>query len=83
MQNKTYLHYLGLALREQRKALGHTQEGFSDTFGLGRRYYGDLERGVENVSIETLERIAKGLETTPAQILVRAEALSQADSEET
>lgn len=84
MKKKTYLYYLGLALRERRELLRvekealaqrYSQVGFANAHGMSRRYYGDIERGIGNVSIKTFYRIAKALETTPASLLARAEQL--------
>ena len=46
------------ALREEG---GWTQEGFAAKVGLDRAYYGRVERGLANVTLETVQTIADGL----------------------
>ena len=46
------------SLREQQ---GWTQEGFAAAVGLDRAYYGRVERGLANVTLETIQTIADGL----------------------
>jgi transcriptional regulator with XRE-family HTH domain len=65
---------LGRALRARREALGISQEAFGDRIGVNRAYYGDLERGIRNVTIKNLERVAKGLGTTLGVLFTEADA---------
>ena len=51
----------GRACRKRREALGVSQEGFAHQCGLDRTYISGVERGVRNVSLRNIERIAKGL----------------------
>lgn len=53
---------IGIAIRERRKAQHMSQEELSDRTGLHRTYLSDVERGRRNLSLESIERIAKGLE---------------------
>lgn len=45
-----------------RKEKNYTQEKLAELSGLHRTYIGGIELGKRNVSIETLEKIAKALE---------------------
>jgi len=45
-----------------------SQERFADSIGMHRAYYSSLERGERNVTIETLARVAKGLQMTIAAL---------------
>jgi transcriptional regulator with XRE-family HTH domain len=63
---------LGRAVRETRKARGHTQESFALKAGLDRSYYGAIERGEFNVTVETLAKVAAGLEVAVWELLERA-----------
>lgn len=49
---------IGKILRESREMQGYSQDGFAEAAGLGRTYYGRLERGEHNPSIQNLIRIA-------------------------
>lgn len=53
-------------LRQQRKL---SQEAFADICGLHRTYLGAIERGERNVSIDNLDRIAKGFGITISQLV--------------
>ncbi|HEX5736264.1 MAG TPA: helix-turn-helix transcriptional regulator [Blastocatellia bacterium] len=52
----------GLAVRKRRNELGISQEGLAERAGLHRTYVADIERGIRNVSIENVEKLAIGLE---------------------
>jgi transcriptional regulator with XRE-family HTH domain len=52
---------LGRAFRATRKEQGYTQESFALKAGIDRSYYGALERGEYNATIETIMHIARGL----------------------
>ncbi|MFZ5703367.1 MAG: helix-turn-helix domain-containing protein [Pseudomonadota bacterium] len=48
-------------IRRHRKALGMSQQDFAYDIEMDRTYFGGIERGERNVSIDNIERIAKGL----------------------
>lgn len=48
-------------MRELRRERGFSQEGFADECGLHRTYMSGIERGLRNVSIENVAKIAKAL----------------------
>ncbi len=52
----------GRRVRELRKAKGYSQEGFAAVSGLDRSYYGRVERGEQNVSLENIAAIARALD---------------------
>lgn len=54
---------LGRALRKRREALGYSQESFADHIRMHRTYYSAIERGEKNLQLDTLERIASGLDS--------------------
>jgi transcriptional regulator with XRE-family HTH domain len=64
---------LGRAIREVRVERRFSQEGFAAQAGIDRSYYGAIERGEFNVSLETITKLAAGLETTAAELLARAQ----------
>lgn len=49
---------IGKLIREARELQSYSQDGFAGTAGLGRTYYGRVERGEQNISIQNLIRIA-------------------------
>lgn len=59
----------GLRVRQLRKAKGFSQEAFAHAIGLDRSYFGSVERGERNVSLENICLIAEGLGVPPAELL--------------
>jgi transcriptional regulator with XRE-family HTH domain len=51
----------GRAIRRIREEQGINQEEAAERCGLHRTYYSGIERGVRNVSLVNIERVAKGL----------------------
>ena len=58
----------GRALRRQRQKLGVSQEAFADLCQLDRTYIGGIERGERNVALVNIEKIAKTLRLTIAEL---------------
>jgi transcriptional regulator with XRE-family HTH domain len=57
-------------VRRYRQARGLSQQDFAYEIEMDRTYYGGVERGERNVSIDNVERIAKGLEISPHLLLM-------------
>ncbi len=53
----------GRAIRRIREEQRINQEEAAERCGLHRTYYSGIERGIRNVSLVNVERIAKGLKT--------------------
>lgn len=49
---------IGKRIKAMRKDKGFSQEGFASKADLGRTYYGRVERGEQNISIQNLIQIA-------------------------
>jgi transcriptional regulator with XRE-family HTH domain len=58
----------GRALRRRRQKLGVSQEAFADMCQLDRTYIGGIERGERNVALVNIEKIAKTLKLTIAEL---------------
>ena len=56
-------------LRKRRNLLSISQEEFADICNLHRTYISDIERGIRNVSIDNIERIAKALGISACELL--------------
>ena len=54
----------GRAIRRVREEQKITQEEAAERCGLHRTYYSGVERGIRNVSLRNIERIARGLKKT-------------------
>jgi len=61
----------GKRLHALRTKRGVTQVELADELGLRRTYISDLERGKRNVSLMTLEIIARGFKMSVSQLLSR------------
>lgn len=61
---------LGVRIRRMRKAMGYSQESFADACGLHRNYMGAVERGEQNITLNNLQIIAKGLKTTISKLFI-------------
>lgn len=60
----------GKRVRQLRKVKGVSQEAFAHEIKIDRSYFGSIERGERNVSLENICLIAKGLGVPPAQLLM-------------
>ncbi|WP_188818814.1 helix-turn-helix domain-containing protein [Novosphingobium indicum] len=61
----TLRNVLATNIRRCRLAKGVSQQDFALEIEMDRTYFGGVERGERNVSIDNIERIAKGLEVSP------------------
>lgn len=64
---------LGRTVRRLRRDAGFSQESFADKCGVHRTYMGAVERGETNISLDSLERIARALGTTVGRLVLEAE----------
>jgi transcriptional regulator with XRE-family HTH domain len=63
---------LGHAIRATREERGLAQEALATRARIDRSYFGAIERGEFNVSLDTIAKIAAALGTRPSQLLGRA-----------
>ncbi|MET0105878.1 MAG: helix-turn-helix transcriptional regulator [Sedimenticola sp.] len=56
-------------IRAYRKEHGYSQEELADLCGLHRTYIGSVEREERNVSLSTLEVLAKALKVSVPELL--------------
>jgi XRE family transcriptional regulator, regulator of sulfur utilization len=63
---------LGAAIRAIRNQQGYTQESFALKADIDRSYYGAIERGEFNVTVDTIMTIAAGLDAPAAELFERA-----------
>jgi len=61
----------GRAIRRIREEQRINQEEAADRCGLHRTYYSGIERGVRNVSLVNIEKVAKGLKTSLPELFKR------------
>ena len=60
---------VGQNLRAYRQAKGLSQEKFAEMLGVHRTYMGAVERGDRNLTLQTVERLAKQIKITPLMLL--------------
>lgn len=60
---------VGKAIRARRQALGLSQDQFADKIGMHRAYFGALERGKWNITLQTMIKVAGGLEVSAGTLL--------------
>ena len=80
-QSKKYMAWssavrsaFGSRMSALRRQLRVSQEELGLRCGLDPSFVGQVERGERNLSLESIYRIAHGLETLPANLLVPVEA---------
>jgi len=59
----------GQNLRKHREAKGLTQEQLAEKADMDRTYISDTERGIRNIGIKNVARLAKTLATTSAKLM--------------
>lgn len=59
----------GDRVRGKRQALGLSQEAYALSCDLDRTYVSGIERGVRNPTLQVLQILARGLETTIADLV--------------
>ena len=64
----------GKAVRRLRTARGVSQERLAEEVGIHRTYVGDVERGLRNIGLLNVDRIATALETDLAGLMTEVEA---------
>jgi transcriptional regulator with XRE-family HTH domain len=64
----------GHAVRELRLERGLSQEALAERAGLHRTYVGGIEQGRRNPALLAVERLARGLGVSMADLIGRAEA---------
>ena len=63
---------LGKTIRSIRVDLGYSQEEFAGACDLHRTYFGAVERGERNISLQNIIKIATALEITASRLLHKA-----------
>lgn len=63
----------GVAVREERKRLGISQEKLGELAGIHRTYVGMIERGEKNITLSNIFKVSKALGLNPSELLKLAE----------
>lgn len=73
--------HLAINLKQLRRERGWTQETAAERCGISPRYWDKLELGKATASLDTLDKIAAGLELEPAALLRGPERGAGSDAE--
>ena len=65
---------VGRVVQRLRKEKGYSQEAFAVVVGVHRTYMGLIERGQANVTLETLNKVARALSINSSEVIRRAES---------
>ena len=65
----------GHAVRARRQRSGLSQEKLAEEAGIHRTYVGDVERGVRNVSLINIDRLASALDLGLSALMSDVEAI--------
>ncbi|HVX16331.1 MAG TPA: helix-turn-helix transcriptional regulator [Pirellulales bacterium] len=63
---------LGQAIRRRRENLKLSQDVFADVAGMHRSYVGFIERGEQNLTLDTMTKVAAALKVTLAVLVKEA-----------
>lgn len=63
----------GVAVREERKRQGISQEKLGELAGVHRTYVGMIERGEKNITLSNIFKVSKALGLNPSELLKLAE----------
>lgn len=66
---------IGKRIQSIRERKGLTQEQLEEKTGVNTKYISAIERGQKNVTIKTLEKVAKGLDVELYQLLLVSEEI--------
>jgi len=58
---------IGLRIKELRLGLNFKATDFAKKVDISRVYLSEIERGIKNPSLDTLQKICKALNVTPAE----------------
>ncbi len=64
------LSAIGSKIQVMRERKGLTQDQLSERAGINAKYISAIERGQKNLTVLTLEKIAKGLEVEPFELIL-------------
>ncbi|MDL2279522.1 helix-turn-helix transcriptional regulator [Desulfovibrio sp. OttesenSCG-928-G11] len=71
--------FLAGEIKSRRKRAGLSQEKFSELTGISKAQISEMERGIANPSLGSLEKIAEVLQVSVAELLDMDEVLSNPD----
>lgn len=67
--SKNIIEKFGKRIREERLNQGLSQEELASRAGVHRTYIGMIERAEKNITLESIEKIAKALRLKPSDLI--------------
>lgn len=71
MSSSSIITRFGASVRKLRFRLGISQEALAEKADLHRTYIADIERGARNVTLRSIDRLARALEVSCADLLLQ------------
>lgn len=68
MSNEEFYKHLGRNIRRQRDKMGMTQQELADKLGISLNFMGKIEVAFSKPSLDTLIKIAKGLNISVSEL---------------
>lgn len=68
----TLAQRIGAAIRRRREESGSNQDDFAASIDMHRTQYSAIERGERNLTLPTLDRVARGLGAKMSELLREA-----------
>lgn len=78
--DRELLTSFGKRCRTLRVDTGMSQEAFANSIGMDRSYYASIETGMRNVTIASMDKIARGLGICLSELLKGVDAPSGHDA---
>ncbi|MCA9801539.1 MAG: response regulator [Cyanobacteria bacterium HKST-UBA02] len=79
-ETEALLNALSKTIRKRREELGLSQTELAERAGLHRTYICNIERGTQNLSLESLNNIARSLDIPVARLIGEAEEAAEEKS---
>ena len=76
-----FLWKFGSAIKTERRRRGWSQEELAHRSGLHRTYITDVERGVRNMTVETITKLSNALGVSMTELISKAERDGRAENE--
>lgn len=76
-----FLWKFGSAIKTERRRRAWSQEELAHRSGLHRTYITDVERGVRNMTVETITKLSNALGVSMTELISKAERDGRAENE--
>jgi CheY-like chemotaxis protein len=81
VEKSDFTKEFGASVKRRRKEMGYSQEYLAERADLHRTYVCDVERGARNLSLQSIAKLARALETSVAALFPAARLVDEALSD--